>query len=153
MFCSIISRSDEASKGRVRSCHWLQDVFSGKVAGIFQLLFPSWTGDDLKPANSPIFNPGLEELNISKSRTDQFKTRPYRVVCSLIPRWGNSGNGGILRHRSLMKPMHRCLFEPRCGPLAAEGGAWIPVRVGELDRGAIDEAVGAGEFHLGGKDK
>ena len=66
----------------------------------------------------------------------------------------HSGNGGILRHRSLMEPLHRCLFKPRCGrPAATEGGDWISISVGEFDRGAIDEAVGAAKLHIGGDDK
>ena len=49
--------------------------------------------------------------------------------------------------------LHRCLFKPRSGRPAATGVGWIPISVGELDRGAIDEAVGAGEFHIGAEDK
>ena len=82
--------------------------------------------------NSPVFNPGLKELDSSL--------------------W-HSRNGRILRHRSLMKRIHRCLFKPRSGRPAAKGGDWIPIGVGELDRGAIDEAVGAGKFHVGGEGK
>ena len=126
VFCSFVSRSDEASEGRVRSCHCLQDVLSGKVAGVFQFLFGCCKSDDREPRR------------VQDERSGE----------------AGSGNGGILRHRSLMEPLHRCLFKPRCGrPAATEGGDWISISVGEFDRGAIDEAVGAGEFHIGGDDK
>lgn len=49
--------------------------------------------------------------------------------------------------------MLRCLFEPYCRPPAATDGAWDAISVGDLDRGAIDEAVGVGQFHVGGEEK
>ena len=45
------------------------------------------------------------------------------------------------------------LFKPRSSPPAAKGGEEITVRVEELDRSAIDEAVGIGEIHICSQDK
>jgi hypothetical protein len=42
-------QSDGAFQGPVQSCHWLQDVLSGKVAGNFLFLFHGWRIDDLEP--------------------------------------------------------------------------------------------------------
>ena len=42
------------------------------------------------------------------------------------------------------------LFKPRSSRPAAAGEEQIPISVEELDRGAILEAVGAGEMDVGG---
>ena len=42
------------------------------------------------------------------------------------------------------------LFKPRSSRPAAAGEEQIPISVEELDRGAIGEAVGAGEMDVGG---
>ena len=51
-----------------------------------------------------------------------------------------------------MKRIHR-FYQTAFRSPCRKGWRLVPISVDDLDRGAIDEAVGAGRVHIGGDDK